>query len=91
MITLQSYLSGSWQTGTGTPAQLFNPTTEEAIAECSSEGLDMAAAVTYGREVGGAALRAMTFSERGQLLKALAAAIHEYREELIALAIQNGS
>ncbi|MFT4710343.1 MAG: 3,4-dehydroadipyl-CoA semialdehyde dehydrogenase [Bacteroidia bacterium] len=90
MITLQSYLSGTWQSGNGTPAQLFNPTTEEAIAECSSAGLDMAAAVTYAREVGGPALRAMTFAERGKLLKALAAALHEYREELIALAIQNG-
>ncbi|MDE0897174.1 MAG: 3,4-dehydroadipyl-CoA semialdehyde dehydrogenase, partial [Planctomycetota bacterium] len=89
MITLQSYVSGSWHTGTGSPAQLFNPTTAEPIAECNSEGIDFAAAAAYAREVGGPALRAMTFAERGKLLKALAAALHEHREELIALAIEN--
>ena len=90
MKTLDSYLCGSWQAGTGAPTRLFNPTTGEAIAEVSSEGLDLAAACAHARDVGGPALRALTFAQRGKLLKDLAAALHEYREELLDLSQQNG-
>ena len=44
----------------------------------------------HGREVGGAALRGMTFGERGKMLKALSGALHEHREELIDIAVANG-
>ncbi|HPF13002.1 MAG: 3,4-dehydroadipyl-CoA semialdehyde dehydrogenase [Planctomycetes bacterium] len=90
MQTLSSYLCGAWQTGQGTPQTLENAVNGQAVAEVSSQGLDLAAAVSYAREVGGPALRAMTFAERGQALKALSAAIYEVREELIDLAALNG-
>ena len=38
----------------------------------SSEGLDYKAILDYARNVGGPALRKMTFQERGRMLKALA-------------------
>ena len=88
MQQLESYLNGSWHPGSGTP--LHDPTTGETVAECGSEGLDLAAAVRHGREVGGPALRAMTFPERAAMLKALAGAIHEIRDELLDLARING-
>lgn len=90
MITLESYLCGAWHRGDGTPQVLINPATEEALAECSSGGLDLAAAVAHARDVGGPALRAMTFGERAAALSALSKAIHEHREELIEISIQNG-
>lgn len=90
MQTLQSYVQGRWHTGDGTPAVLVNPTTEEPLAECSSGGIDFGQTLAYGRETGGPALRALSFRERGELLKALSAAIHEHREELIEVAVQNG-
>ena len=90
MQTLQSYLCGSWQSGQGDPQTLENAVNGESVAQVTSRGLDLAAAVRYGREVGGPALRAMTFAERGQALKALSGVIHEIREELIDLAAQNG-
>ncbi len=86
---LQSYLSGAWVTGSGAGTPLVNPTTEETLASASSEGLDLGAALAHARETGGPALRAMTFAERGAALKALSAAIHEHREELIELGIAN--
>ena len=89
MSQLQSYLSGSWVTGQGSGTPLVNPTTEETLAHASSEGLDLGAAMTHARDVGGPALRALSFAERGAALKALAGAIHEHREELIELGIQN--
>ena len=86
---LQSYLCGAWQQGQGKATQLLNPSTEEVLAETSTEGLDFAAAVKFAREKGGPALRAMTFKGRAELLKTLAKTINDAREELIALGIAN--
>jgi oxepin-CoA hydrolase/3-oxo-5,6-dehydrosuberyl-CoA semialdehyde dehydrogenase len=89
MKTLSSYLAGRWQTGGGTPSVLVNPATEEPIAQTSSAGLDLGEAMRFARDAG-ATLRAMTFAERGQILAAMAKAIHGARDELLALATANG-
>ncbi len=86
---LKSYVCGDWYEGTGRRNQLFNPTTEEVIGEASSGGLDYAAALDYARNVGGPALRQMTFAQRGEMLAAMASAIHEYRNELLELATKS--
>ena len=44
----------------------------------------------HARESGGPALRALSFRERGERLGKLSAALHEHREELLDLAVQNG-
>jgi phenylacetic acid degradation protein PaaN len=90
MQTLSSYVQGRWHAGTGAGATLVNPATEEPLARCSSEGIDFRAVLAHARDVGGPALRALSWAERGERLKALSAAIHEHREELIDLAVANG-
>ncbi len=90
MQTLDSYVAGRWQKGGGKPQVLVNPATGEALAETSTAGIDFAAAALHAREVGGPALRALTFAARGELLKRLSAALHEQRDELIELATKNG-
>jgi oxepin-CoA hydrolase/3-oxo-5,6-dehydrosuberyl-CoA semialdehyde dehydrogenase len=87
---LRSYLCGEWRSGTGTGLPLVNPTTEEVLATSSTEGLDLAAALQYGRTIGGKALRELSFEQRGDCLAAASKAIHAHREELIELAIANG-
>ncbi|MFT7464457.1 MAG: 3,4-dehydroadipyl-CoA semialdehyde dehydrogenase, partial [Pseudohongiellaceae bacterium] len=89
MIQLQSHLAGRWQTGTGEGTTLVNPTTGAALATASSEGLDLHEAYAFARNVGGPALRALSFAERAAALKALSIAIYEHREELIELGISN--
>src|SRR6185503_3179957 len=42
------------------------------------------------RDQGGPALRALTFAERGELLRAWSRLIHGRRDELIGVAIANG-
>ena len=86
---LKSYVGGEWFSGSGTPRSLFNPTTEEVIAETSTDGIDFAAALAYARS-GGAALRAMTFAARGELLGALAKAWHVHRDDLLQLSTDSG-
>ncbi|MBJ95819.1 MAG: aldehyde dehydrogenase [Rickettsiales bacterium] len=89
MKQLKSYVGGAWVTGTGAPRALYNPCTEQVIAETSTDGIDFAAALAYARQ-GGAALRAMTFAERGRLLGDLANAWHGYRDELLQLSTDSG-
>ena len=90
MIELESHLGGRWVRGRGAGATLVNPTTEEPLATASTEGLDLAGALRFARERGGPALRALSFRERGELLRAASRTIHAHRDELIQLAIANG-
>ena len=71
--TLDSYVLDGWKAGTGRPSVLTNATTEEPMAECSTEGIDFAQVLTHARTVRGPALRALTFAERAQMLKDLSA------------------
>jgi 3,4-dehydroadipyl-CoA semialdehyde dehydrogenase len=89
-MQLQSYLAGAWSPGSGSKIPLVNPATEEVVAEVCGGGHDLAAAFRHAREAGAPELAKRTFAQRGELLAALAKAIHGAREELIALAVQNG-
>ncbi|MBK9070004.1 MAG: 3,4-dehydroadipyl-CoA semialdehyde dehydrogenase [Myxococcales bacterium] len=90
MKTLASFLCGSWQPGHGDATILVNPATEAPLAQVHAEGYDLAGAVAFARRDGAAALAALTFAQRGELLAAFAKAIADAREELITLAIANG-
>lgn len=90
METLESYVSGQWVAGKGKAQTLVNPATEEPLAQTSTEGIDLGKAVAFARETGGAALRAMTFAQRGELLRAFSKAIHGARDALIEVGIANG-
>jgi 3,4-dehydroadipyl-CoA semialdehyde dehydrogenase len=90
METLRSFVGGKWAAGSSSPQTLLNPATEEPLAQASSEGLDLAGALDYARNTGGPALRALTFAERGALLRAIADAIQDERDALLGLGIANG-
>ncbi|MEZ4268219.1 MAG: 3,4-dehydroadipyl-CoA semialdehyde dehydrogenase [Myxococcota bacterium] len=89
MQRIESFLCGRWQSGSGQGATLVNPATEEAVATASTEGLDLAAALEHGRALGGPALRAMTFAERGAMLGALSEAVVAARNTLLDLSMLN--
>ncbi len=88
---LRSFVSGTWEQGSSEKsAELVNPSTEEVVATTSTAGIDFGAAIAFARERGGPALRAMTFVQRGEMLRAMSRSIHAKRDELIGLAIKNG-
>jgi 3,4-dehydroadipyl-CoA semialdehyde dehydrogenase len=87
---IQSYLSGTWQSGNETGSTLVNPVTEEAIATADTSGLDFGAALAFARTEGGPALRELTFTQRATLLQNMSTALHGAREMLIESAIVNG-
>jgi oxepin-CoA hydrolase/3-oxo-5,6-dehydrosuberyl-CoA semialdehyde dehydrogenase len=90
MVELRSFLGGRWLAGSGEGQRLLNPATEEPLARASSDGLDLAQALDYARAKGGPALRALSFAERGSLLKGIADAMQESRDALLELGIANG-
>lgn len=90
MQKLESYVEDRWTTGDGDAVPLLNPATEEVLAETSASGIDMGGALAHARRVGGPALRALTFAERGALLEQMSKALHAEREALIESAIANG-
>lgn len=83
MLQLRSYLNGAWVAGNGAPASILDATTGAQVATASTAGLDIGAALAHARTVGGPALRAMTFAQRGELLNRLSKAIHAVRDDLI--------
>lgn len=88
-MKLQSYVSGRWQEGSATGRPLVNAATGAVLATADSTGLDLAAGITHARDKGGAALHAMTFAERGALLKAMADALQAKRADYDAIARDN--
>lgn len=88
-VELKSYLKGEWVSGEGEGAKLVNPKNGQTVATASTVGLDFAGAFQCARDRGGPALRAMTFAQRGALLKQLSEAVHGAREELIEASIEN--
>lgn len=91
MTVLRSYTGGQWRTPSGDGVPLCDAVTGEEVARVSSEGIDMAAALDYGRAVGGPALRELTFHQRAALLKSLGSYLREHREELYALSARTGA
>ena len=87
---LQSYLGGRWVSGIGSAHTLVNPATEEPLADVRGEGLDLAGALDHARTVGGPALRALTFAQRGAMLRAVTDVLQAHRNELLDLAVANG-
>src|SRR6202795_1302255 len=90
-MNLQSYVCGAWQSGRDGGVAMRDATTGEVIAQASSAGVDFGAVLTHAREVGGPAMRAMTFHERAAILKTLAKHLAELKEEFYALSYRTGA
>ncbi len=89
-MRLQNYVLGQWVEGGGTGTELVSAITGEAIAVASTVGIDFKAAHQYARDVGGPALRAMTFHQRAARLKAMGKYLTERKAEFYDLSSHTG-
>ena len=90
MAVLRSYVSGRWTSpADGRPVR--DAVTGEEVARVSADGIDLAAALGYGRATGGPALRALTFHQRAALVKAVGTMLREHRSELYGLSARTGA
>ncbi len=88
---LPSYVQGSWKTASDEGTPVFDAATGDEIVRVSSSGIDMAGVLDHAREVGGPALRSLTFHERAAILKTLAAHLMEHKDELYELSFRTGA
>src|ERR671913_2537311 len=88
---LLNYARDGWIAGEGQLAELPSAIDGSPVALTGSGGLDFAAMLDHARNVGGPALRKLTFHERARMLKALGLAIMARKEELYALNYATGA
>jgi oxepin-CoA hydrolase/3-oxo-5,6-dehydrosuberyl-CoA semialdehyde dehydrogenase len=88
---LNSYVEDRWFTPESGFADIPSAIDGRVVARASTKGIDYAAALRHAREVGGPALRALTFHERAGMLKAIAVYLNERKEELYQLAFDTGA
>jgi oxepin-CoA hydrolase / 3-oxo-5,6-dehydrosuberyl-CoA semialdehyde dehydrogenase len=91
MTVLRSYVGGSWIAPDDEGRPVLDAVTGDEVARVSSAGVDLAAALHYGRSAGGPALRELTFHQRAMQLKALGSMLREHRDELYALSARTGA
>ncbi len=90
-MKLSSYVAGEWIEGEGTGVTVCDAVTGEAICEVGSDGIDFAGVANYARDVGGAALRAMTFHERAAGLKAMPKHLMAAKESFYDISARTGA
>ncbi|HET6210228.1 MAG TPA: 3,4-dehydroadipyl-CoA semialdehyde dehydrogenase, partial [Jatrophihabitans sp.] len=77
---VRSYLRDEWFTPTDEGLPVLDASTSEVVARWSEQPVDVPAMYDYARQVGGPALRALTFTERAAILKQLAGYLNDRRE-----------
>src|SRR5712671_4870126 len=77
-ITLQSFALDRWIEPATDLVDIPSAVDGHIVARASSAGLDFAAMVRHAHEVGGPALRKLSFHQRADRLRALAAYINEH-------------
>ena len=91
MNKLGNLLSNTWVHGDSEGTPLYNAISGEVIAHADSSGVDLESAYVYAREVGGPALRSMTFQQRGRMLKRLALHLHGMKEDFYNVSWATGA
>ncbi len=90
-MKLSSYVTGQWREGESAGVVVRDAVTGAPVCEVSSDGIDFDAVVRHAREVGGVALRSMTFHERAAGLKAMARHLMEQKEAFYAVSAKTGA
>ena len=91
MNKIQNLIENRWVEGLGQGTELHHAVTGDVVGVASTDGIDFESAYKYAREVGGAALRSMTFQERGRMLKRLALHLHGMKDQFYAVSWATGA
>ncbi len=85
MLRPASYAASQWIEPGADARPVIGPVTGQQIAEAGGAPLNVQAMLDWARDVGGPALREMTFHQRAKMIKALALYLMERKEELYAI------
>lgn len=86
---LLNHLGGRWMAGTGSGSALVDPVLGTELVRVDATGLDLASGFAFARDQGGAALRALTYRQRGELLGAIAKVLQANRDAYYEIATAN--
>src|SRR5438270_6275398 len=89
-VQLLNYERDRWIAGEGA-VEIASAIDGAPVATTGSGGLNFAGMLQHAREIGGPALRKLTFHQRARMLKALGLAIMARKEELYELSYQTGA
>lgn len=90
-MKLKNYIYGQWVEGKGQEIPLYDAVTGELVAVSDTEGLNFEEALQYGRTVGYKNLSAMTFYDRGEMLKKVALYLLERKKKYYELSYKTGA
>jgi oxepin-CoA hydrolase/3-oxo-5,6-dehydrosuberyl-CoA semialdehyde dehydrogenase len=90
-MKLKNYAAGRWMEGEGTGQLLVDASTGQEVAIASSQGLDFAQMLDFGRKTGNKNLRKLTFQERGRMIKSLAMYLMERKENYYEVSYKTGA
>ena len=90
MRDIQSFAAGRWINPGEGAREIASAITGEVIAQAGNDALEVQSMLTYGRDVGGPALRELTFHERAKMLKALALYLNDHKQSLYELSFDTG-
>ncbi len=88
---LLNYERDRWIAGDGGLAEIPSAIDGSPVAMTGSNGIDFGRMLGHAREIGGPALRKLTFHERARMVKALGLAIMARKEELYELNYLTGA
>ena len=93
MHRVESYMTGAWHRPSGEGRALLDAATGQTVAQLSPVAADIAASVAYGRDVGGPALRELTFHQRASILRNVGKMLlaDEIKEQLYDLSYCTGA
>ncbi|MEB8432608.1 3,4-dehydroadipyl-CoA semialdehyde dehydrogenase [Cocleimonas sp. KMM 6892] len=86
---LPNFLNGQWQTGSGKGTSLYDPVLGTELVRIDATGHDLGEAFQFARESGGKQLKALTYRERGQLLKDILTVLKENKNEYYEISTAN--
>lgn len=86
---LHNHLGGRWIAGTGAGTALIDPVLGHELVQVDAAGLDLAGGFAFARDTGGAALRALTYRQRGELLAAIGKVLQSHRDTYYEIATAN--
>jgi 3,4-dehydroadipyl-CoA semialdehyde dehydrogenase len=88
-MKLANYVSGQWSDGAGPGETLLDPVTGDELANISSQGVDLEAALVFARTHGGTALRQLTYAQRAEMLAKISDVLAANRDEYFRLSLLN--
>lgn len=88
---ISSFAVGEWIAPGEGARNIASAVTGEVIATAGNTGLDVQGMLDHARNVGGPALRQMTFHERAKMLKALSVHLGQHKQALYDLSFNTGA